>query len=320
MKLFLVLTAVIVASSALSANTHWANYKLKFNKSYESSDEEARRFEIYKSNVQRVVEHNAKYAAGETTYTLAINEFADLTNEEFRTRLGISASRVPKVKNELHVFAEDLTVDETIDWRQKGAVLEVKNQGQCGSCWSFSSTGALEGQNIIKNNVALSLSEQQLVDCTSSYGNLGCDGGLMDSSFEYIRDNGIQSEASYPYTGVEGQCNADSSQYVLPVKGFMDIEESEEALKQAVGSIGPISIGVNADPLQLYQSGIIDDPTCDDNIDHGVLAVGYGVENGVEYWLIKNSWGTLWGEQGYYRMKRNANQCGITTLASYPVL
>jgi C1A family cysteine protease len=196
----------------------------------------------------------------------------------------------------------------------------VKNQQQCGSCWAFSSTGALEGAFKIAGNALTSLSEEDLVQC-NSVTDSGCQGGLMDNAFNWVQQNGICSESAYPYTsggGVTGTCKKGCST-VMTITGHTDVpSRNEAALKQAV-SQQPVSVAIEADKsaFQLYSGGILDNSACGTNLDHGVLVVGYGTE-GKDYWKVKNSWGASWGEQGYIRMVRNKNQCGISQQPSYP--
>jgi len=227
-----------------------------------------------------------------------------------------------------HVYeAFDVSaVPETVDWRNKNAVTPIKNQGQCGSCWAFSAVAGIEGQHALKTGKLVSLSEQNLVDCSGPEGNMGCNGGLMDQAFLYVEKNkGIDTETAYPYKAEDEQCVYQAKSVGAKVTGYTDVKSGDEtSLQSAVATTGPISVAIDASSFtfQFYSTGVYDDKQCGNqpgNLDHGVTAVGYGTQDGTPYWLVKNSWDTTWGQKGYILMSRNKdNQCGIATMASFP--
>ncbi|XP_019864005.1 PREDICTED: cathepsin L1-like isoform X1 [Amphimedon queenslandica] len=323
-KVMFVLTLALVALAAakFEYTQEFQDWKVKYNKVYETKETELERQIIWESNKKFVENHNAN--SDKFGFTVAMNEFADLDAGEFANIYNGLLPR-PASYNSTKLFKKTgVSVGDTVDWREKGAVTEVKNQGKCGSCWSFSSTGSLEGQHFLKTGTLSSLSEQQLMDCSTSFGNHGCKGGLMDNSFRYLETvAGDMSEEMYPYTAEDGFCRYRSSEAIAKDTGYKDIPRGDEdALKEAVATVGPISVAIDAGhrSFQLYHEGIYYEPACSSTkLDHGVLAVGYGTGEGEEYWLVKNSWGPSWGNEGYVMMSRNReNNCGIATQASYP--
>jgi len=247
-----------------------------------------------------------------------MNAFGDLTQEEFAaTYLSKFETDRPK---DIHVF-DTTNLPATVDWTTKGAVTAVKNQGQCGSCWSFSTTGSVEGLHFLEGNTLVSLSEQQLVDCSTSFGNQGCNGGLMDDAFKYIISaGGLESEVDYPYTAADGTCHFDSSKIVASISGYKDVTPNNMDQLMAAVVQQPVSIAVEANQLswQFYFGGVIDFD-CGTALDHGVLLVGYGSHSDKDVWKVKNSWGSGWGNEGYLWIERSSeNYCGVECQPSYP--
>jgi cathepsin L len=310
-----------------AVHTQFDQFKQLYNKQYASPEEELARFGTFKNALQFIAEHNARFHEGQETFRVGVNQFADWTNEEYFRWLGApQEARFGEASTYLSPSALGALPD-TVDWRTKGYVTPVKDQGQCGSCWSFSATGALEGQHFKKSGKLVSLSEQNLVDCaTAKYGNYGCNGGWPFQAYDYIKDNGgIDTEQSYPYEARDDQCRFKNSNVGATLTGYTKLPAgSEDRLQEAVANVGPVSVCIDASHMsfQLYQSGVYNEQSCSSQrLDHAVLAVGYGAENGKDYWLVKNSWSTSWGEKGYIKMTRNHNnQCGIATAAVYPLV
>ncbi|XP_063080341.1 procathepsin L-like [Engraulis encrasicolus] len=325
--------AVVSCASLSLEDLEFHAWKLKFGKSYSLHQEEAYRKDIWLSSRRRVLAHNLLATQGIHSYRMGMNQFSDMDPEEFREKVLLKDMKPSnETKAMPHLASMDSIAEggaaelaDTVDWRDKGCVTEVKSQGQCGSCWTFSVTGALEAHTCIKHGYLASLSEQQLVDCTRPYGESGCGGGWMDPAFQYIRDNGgIDTEEYYPYIGQEDYCRFNPAGVGATCKGFHDVtpKGDESALQNSVARQGPVSVAVDASRFADYQSGVFNDPYCNAAApNHAVLVVGYGSEGGQDYWLVKNSWGVSWGEQGYIKMARNQyNQCGIASYASYPAV
>ncbi|XP_072995480.1 cysteine proteinase mucunain-like [Typha latifolia] len=305
----------------------YEGWLLRHGRAYNALGETEKRFDVFKDNVRFVDAHNA---ADGKSFRLGLNRFADLTNEEYKaiylgTRAAGERRSRERVGSGRYRYGAGEELPETVDWRANGAVTAVKDQGSCGSCWAFSTIGAVEGINQIVTGELVSLSEQELVDCDTMQ-NEGCNGGLMDYAFEFItRNGGIDTEEDYPYTARDGKCDLSrKNAKVVSIDGYEDVPENDEKALQKAVAHQPVSVAIEAGgrAFQLYESGIFTG-NCGTELDHGVVAVGYGTENGEDYWIVRNSWGSNWGESGYIRMARNINattgKCGIAIEASYPV-
>ncbi|KAK1424799.1 hypothetical protein QVD17_20137 [Tagetes erecta] len=288
---------------------------------YKDAAEKEMRFKIFKANVEHIEAFNNESGK---SYKLGVNAFIDLTDEEFRaSRTGFKVSSNPRTTSFRY---ENLTeVPSSVDWRQKGAVTPVKDQGNCGCCWAFAAIAATEGVNQLSTGELISLSEQQLVDCDTNL-NRGCNGGNKVEAFKFIIQNGgISTETNYPYKGIDGTCSmTKDTSYVAKITGYEYVPANNEAALLNAVAMQPVSVSIDASGkgFQLYKSGVFTGE-CGTQLQHAVTVVGYGTDDdGTKYWLVKNSWGTTWGEDGYIRMQRDVGSqeglCGIAMRASYP--
>lgn len=353
--LFLGLVSFAVPNHIFSANDEWrhfSTFQSIYKKKYQTFEEFQYRFETFCTNIKTILMHNSNES---NTFKMSVNQFADMTHDEFTNWRRTGYKNVQNNKNNKNnkknksysvkkgrlsaetcvpfngTFVTDATkmklLPSAVDWRTKAAVTPVKDQGQCGSCWSFSSTGAMEGAWAIAKGELVNLSEQQLMDCSRKYGNQGCNGGDMDPSFIYaIQSGGMCKESDYSYQAVDSF----TCKKCKPVAQFTkcaDVTPNNQlALKEAV-SIGPVSVAIDANSklFQFYSSGVITDATCGTTLDHGVLTVGYGDDNEIKYWLVKNSWSDSWGDKGYVKIARSesindAGICGIAMDPSFPIV
>jgi C1A family cysteine protease len=311
-----------------SSTPSFSQWVSTYNRTYSSPKEMMYRRSVYEANLFRIETHNSR----DHSWTMAVNRFADLTAEEFRSRYITGGFHMRpesyRSVNTAMLRASRSALPTSVDWSAKGAVTPVKNQEQCGSCWAFSTTGSVEGAWFLSKGKLVSLSEQQLVDCSTAEGNQGCNGGLMDYGFQYIIDNkGITTEGAYPYTATgPNTCVASGKAVAATISGFKDVPaNSETALLTAIAQ-QPVSVAVEADQdsFQFYSGGVMT-AACGTQLDHGVLAVGYGTLGGQDYYKVKNSWGADWGLSGYILLGRGASfnpsgQCGIQQSASYALV
>lgn len=314
---------------------HFKDFQTRFQKKYDTFEIMRERFDIFKTNWLDIHMHNLDTTQN---FTKAVNQFTDLTPDEFNKKYlgGVVAERNLVGLYGCRSFSshqDSSSLPDSVDWRREGAVTPVKDQGQCGSCWSFSATGAMEGAWATTTGDLVSLSEEQLTDCATGfkYGSHGCNGGQMDGAFKYAIENGLTTESEYPYTagrGQTGDCQVPSS-IAATFSSCADVLPNDQVSLKAAVSKQPVSIAIEADSryFQSYSSGVLDSTTCGTNLDHGVLIVGYGEEatTGQMYWLVKNSWSSSWGDEGYIKIARSDSRddqgiCGIAMQPSFPIV
>jgi len=299
-------------------------YMSEHKKWYTNTEEYHMRRQIWQKNLDRIEEHNAKPDA---TFKMAMNHLGDYTDDEIQMLL--MPKRAPgHVSSATHTHkVSGQPLPDMVDWIAKGAVTSVKDQGICGSCWTFGTAGSIEGAWFLSSGDLLHLSEQQILDCAWGEWDSGCDGGEADTAMQWIMDNGgMATERAYPYMSTDHFCAASERGSGVRLTGYANVTGGELALQDAVATKGPVAIAIDAahPEFEYYSSGVYYNPACKngtDDLDHEVLIVGYGTENGQDYWLVKNSWSTHWGNNGYIKMSRNRdNNCGIATDPNYPIV
>jgi len=324
-KLLLLVSSLLFCAGFDVDTNEWKQFNAfleRFNKKYDSLKELEARFQIFGVNLRNILAHNLDHRQN---FTMGVNQFTDLTAEEFRVKYvgGLKAEVGSYGCKSFSSSASGAPI--SVDWRTKGAVSSVKDQGQCGSCWTFSATGAVEGAWAISTGKLVDLSEQQLVDCATgvAYGSHGCSGGQMEGAFKYIVEHGQCALTEYPYTATSGSCQKCAA--VAHISSCSDVKPNDQISLKAAVAQQPVAIAIEADTryFQSYSSGVLTSASCGTNLDHGVLIVGYGNEKGQDYWLVKNSWSTTWGDNGYVKIARSSSTndagiCGIAMDPSFP--
>ena len=322
-----------IAGSFDDESFHWkefTNFQERFSKRYSTIQELETRFSIFRKNFIGILAHNSDFTQN---FTMGVNQFTDLTPEEFRAKYINGGLKTEVGSYGCKSFSSSASgAPSSIDWREKGAVTSVKDQGQCGSCWAFATTANAESVWAISSGQLLDLSEEFLVDCASGVGyfNMGCNGGQPDSAFKYMINNGQCTESSYPYnagtTKTAGTCQKCTAAPVY-FSGCYDVTPKDQVSLMAAVAKQPVVIAIEADTryFQSYSGGILDSTACGTNLDHAVEIIGYGSENGVDYWTVRNSWSSSWGEQGYFRLKKTSSTndigiCGLSAEPSYLVV
>jgi cathepsin L len=302
----------------------FTNFQERFSKRYENIQELETRFQIFRTNLRNIILHNLDQTQN---FTMGINQFTDLTPQEFKDQY-VGGLKTEVGSYGCKSFSSSASgAPSSVDWRQKGVVNPVRDQGQCGSCWAFATTANAESVWAISSGKLLDLSEEFLVDCATGAGyfNMGCNGGQPDSAFKYMINNGQCTESSYPYkagtTKTAGTCQKCTSAGVS-FSGCYDVASKDQVSLMAAVAKHPVVIAIEADTryFQSYSGGILDSPNCGTTLDHAVEIIGYGTENGVDYWNVRNSWGSSWGENGYFRVKKTSstNDIGICGVAAEP--
>jgi len=329
MRVFAILAIVLCFAACVQAvfitereyQAEFTKFMTKFNKQY-TADELFVRYDNFKLRLDHVTAHNADETQ---TSKMGINAYSDLSATEMKAKLNGYKPTPEAAKHYTRPASPRQLVNlpTKVDWRTKGAVTPIKDQGQCGSCWAFSATGSMEGAVYLKTGTLTSLSEQQLMDCSTSEGDESCNGGLMDYAFQYVLDNkGICSEDEYPYKAMQEACKK-GCKSVATISNYSDVVSGDETSMGLFSSIQPLSIAIEADQpiFQDYQSGVLNGTSCGTALDHGVLIVGYDHDNktGLDYWIVKNSWGKSWGMEGYVWLSRGFNTCGLSLASSYPI-
>ena len=322
MNKFLIVFVFALVASNVDVDTimfqQFQKFIKKYHKRYASINEYLARFEVFKRNVMAAFTENASYQTG-------ITKFSDLTQQEFaKTYLNLNYDAMAVANFNPYVVQVKNAAPDAWDWREKGYVSPVKDQGSCGSCWAFSTVGNLEGLYYKEKQTMVTLSEQMLVDC-DTYDS-GCNGGLMENTFTWLKENGgIMTDTDYPYKGRKGTCQSDETKYVdMQITGYTKLGSGsstwdpvdEDEIKEFLYETGPLAVALNANPLQTYTSGILDKTSSQcptSGMNHAVTMVGYGHDDSQDkdYWIVKNSWGKNWGEDGYFRIRRGTGCCGI---------
>ena len=322
MNKFLIVFVFALVASNVDVDTimfqQFQKFIKKYHKRYASINEYLARFEVFKRNVMAAFTENASYQTG-------ITKFSDLTQQEFaKTYLNLNYDAMAVANFNPYVVKVKNAAPDAWDWREKGYVSPVKDQGSCGSCWAFSTVGNLEGLYYKEKQTMVTLSEQMLVDC-DTYDS-GCNGGLMENTFTWLKENGgIMTDTDYPYKGRKGTCQSDETKYVdMQITGYTKLGSGsstwdpvdEDEIKEFLYETGPLAVALNANPLQTYSSGILDKTSSQcptSGMNHAVTMVGYGHDDSQDkdYWIVKNSWGKNWGEDGYFRIRRGTGCCGI---------